>query len=194
MALTSNRPSLHQRARMMKDVLARYAISVGGIGVIIAVVLIFFYLLFVVVPLFEPAELERVASYRLPPTGVGEKTLHLAMEEQAEIGVRFTSSGLAQFFFTKSGAVIREQAIPLPPETTITSFATGAPYSAVVAFGLSNGTAILVRHAYQVSFPNDKRVITPRLDYPLGEGPLIIDTSSRPLRLLAVQSNEEQTS
>ena len=178
----------------MKDVLARYAISVGGVGVILAVVLIFFYLLFVVVPLFKSAQLEEVTSYRLAPAGIGDETLHLAMEEQAEIGVRFTSSGLAQFFFTRSGAVIREQAIPLPPEITITSFTTGAPYSAVVAFGLSNGTAILARHAYQVSFPNDKRVITPRLDYPLGEGPLIIDTSSRPLRLLAVQSDEEQTS
>ncbi len=185
---------IRQRTRIFKDVVARYAITVGGIGVILAVVLIFFYLLFVVVPLFKPAHIEEVASYRLAPPSIGDETLHLAMEEQAEIGVRFTRSGLAQFFFTHSGAVLAEQSIPLPPETTVTSFASGAPHSAVVAFGLSNGTAILVRHVYQVSFPNDKRVITPRLDYPLGEAPLIIDTASRPLRLLTVQSNEEQTS
>ncbi len=202
MAATGTNPSaasltetqLRQQTRILKDVLARYAITVGGISVILAVVLIFFYLLFVVVPLFKPAQLEEVASYRLAPAGIGERTLHLAMEEQAEIAVRFTSSGMAQFFFTESGAVIRKQVIPLPPETTITSFAAGAPHSGVVAFGLSNGTAILVRHVYQISFPNDKRVITPRLDYPLGEGPLIIDTSSRALQLLAVQSDDEQTS
>ncbi len=194
MALTSNSPSLHQRARIMKDVLARYAISVGGIGVILAVVLIFFYLLFVVVPLFKPAKLESVTSYQPAPAGVGDETLHLAMEEQSEIGVRFTSYGTAQFFFTGSGAVIREQAVSLPPDTTITSFAAGAPHTAVVAFGLSNGTAILVRHTYQVSFLDDKRMITPSLDYPLGKNPLIIDTASRPLHLLAVQSDGEQTS
>ncbi len=185
---------LRQRTRILQDIMARYAITVGGIGVILAVVLIFFYLLFVVVPLFKPAQIEEVTSYRLTPPSIGDQTVHLAMEEQAEIGVRFTRSGLAQFFFTHSGAVIKEQSIPLPPETTITSFASGAPDSATVAFGLSNGTAVLVRHIYQVTFPNDKRVITPRLDYPLGEAPLIIDTSSRALRLLAVQSDEEQTS
>ncbi len=185
---------IRQRTRILKDIVARYAITVGGISVIMAVVLIFFYLLFVVIPLFKPAEIEEIASYRLTPPGIGDQTLHLAMEEQAEIGVRFTRSGLAQFFFTRSGAIITKQSIPLPPQTTITSFASGAPHSAIVAFGLSDGSAILVRHAYRVIFPNDKRVITPRLDYPLGETPLVIDSTGRPLRLLAVQSNEEQTS
>ncbi len=185
---------LRQRARILKDVIARYAITLGGISVILAVVLIFFYLLFVVVPLFKPAHIEEVASYRLTPPSIGDQTLHLAMEEQAEIGVRFTRSGLAQFFFTRSGAVITEQSIPLPPETTITSFTSGSPHTAMVALGLSNGSAILVRHVYQVTFPNDKRVITPRLDYPLGETPLVIDDAGRALRLLAVQSDEEQTS
>ncbi len=185
---------LRQRTRIFKDHVTRYAVTFGGIGVIIAVVLIFFYLLFVVIPLFKSAEIEPIASYRLTPAGDQDQTLHLAMEEQAEIGVRFTRSGLAQFFFTHSGAVMTEQAIPLPPDTTITSFSAGAPDSAVVAFGLSNGTAILARHVYQISFPNDKRVITPKLEYPLGEAPLIIDGNSHPLRLLAVQSNEEQTS
>ena len=185
---------LRHRARMLKDRMALYAVTLGGIGVIIAVVLIFFYLLYVVVPLFKPAHIEEVASYHLPPPKIGDQTLYLAMEEQAEIGVRFTHSGQAQFFFTHSEALIDEQTIPLPPETTITSFASGSPSSAIVAFGLSNGTAILVRHTYQTTFPNDKRLITPHLEYPLGEAPLIIDTSSRPLRLLAVQSDEEQTS
>ncbi len=185
---------LRQRTRILKDHLARYAVTIGGIGVIIAVVLIFFYLLSVVLPLFKPAEIEPVASYRLSAAGTDDQTLHLAMEEQAEIGVRFTRSGLAQFFFTQSGAVMTEEALPLPPGVTITSFASGAPESAIVAFGLSNGTAILARHIYQVSFPNDKRVITPKLDYPLGEAPLIIDGKGRPLRLLTVQSDEEQTS
>ncbi len=185
---------LHQRTRILKDHIARHAVTIGGISVIIAVVLIFFYLLFVVLPLFKSADVEPVADYRLTTAGTKDQTLHLAMEEQAEIGVRFTRSGLAQFFFTHSGAVMTEQAIPLPADTTITSFASGAPDSSVVAFGLSNGTAILVKHVYQVSFPNDKRVITPRLEYPLGEAPLIIDGKGRLLRLLAVQNNEEQTS
>jgi len=88
---------LRQRTRILKDHLARHAVTIGGIGVIIAVVLIFFYLLSVVLPLFKSAEFEPVASYRLSAAGTDDQTLHLAMEEQAEIGVRFTRRHHHQF-------------------------------------------------------------------------------------------------
>ena len=42
----------YQKWRLVKDSLARYGVIVGGLGVIVAIVLIFFYLLYVVLPLF----------------------------------------------------------------------------------------------------------------------------------------------
>ena len=90
-----------QQWRLLKDRIARHAVALGGIGVIIAIVLIFFYLLYVVVPLLRPAQAEAVASYSLP--GSEADTLYLAMEEQAEVALRIASDGQATFFSIAAG-------------------------------------------------------------------------------------------
>ena len=58
----------------------RWAIATGGIAVIFAVVLIFFYLLWVVLPLFLPAEIHQAEERDMP--GLRDSaTLLLAVEE-----------------------------------------------------------------------------------------------------------------
>lgn len=178
---------------MTKDVMARHGVAVGGVGVIVAILLIFFYLLYVVVPLFKPASTEKVAVYPAPVAAEGD-TLHLALEEQTEIGARFTSGGHVIFFRTGNGAVEKDVPLPLPPGATVTSVAAGAPNHGMVAFGLSNGQALAVRHVYNVSFPNDQRVITPALEYPLGEAPVTVDAGGQALMRLAVQADSDQAS
>ncbi len=179
------------RHRLLKDGAARWGVSAGGLGVIVAILLIFFYLLYVVLPLLKPASADPVGSYPLP--GGDERTLHLAMEEQAEIAVRFTAGGDAVFFDTASGRVISSHHLPLPEGVAITSFAASEPSTRTVALGLADGRALVVRHHYRVSFPDDKRVITPELRYPLGEAPVVVDPQGRALLGLALQTGEEST-
>ena len=179
-----------RRWRMIKDGMARYGVAIGGLSVILAIVLIFFYLLLVVFPLFEPAEAEAVAEYARP--GGDSPTLYLAMEEQAEIGVRFSADGTVDFFSTESGESMARPALALPVGTAITSFTAGEPALARVAFGLDDGTALMARHVYKVSYPNDVRMIQPGLSYPLGSEPLEIDDEGQPLVKLAMQDGEEE--
>ena len=178
--------------RMIKDVMSRYVFGIGGISVIIAIVLIFFYLLYVVFPLFKPAEAKQVAHYGVPGLSIG-KTLYMAMEEQAEIGVRFTDTAHVIFFNISDGTIISDTSLVIPPNTTITSFASGDPTTAVVAYGLSNGQALVLRHVYDISYPNDLRKIDPRIEYPLGDNPITLDKSGNSLVELAIQSNKENT-
>ena len=188
-----NHPSSirHRARRRLKDKLAKHLIGIGGIAVIIAITLIFGYLLYVVVPLFMPGKIEASANYTLPHEA-NNTTLYLAMEEQAEIGVRFESNGQTSFFNTHDGKIIEQVPLNLPQDVTITSFAAGTPASKIVAFGLSDGTAMLLKHEYEVSYPDDVRKITPHIAYPLGKEPIVVDSTGRPLAKLAVQSGEEQ--
>ncbi|HEB92433.1 MAG TPA: ABC transporter permease subunit [Gammaproteobacteria bacterium] len=179
-----------RRWRMFKDSLARYGVALGGISVILAIVLIFFYLLLVVFPLFESAEAEAVAEYARP--GSDARTLHLAMEEQAEIAVRFSADGAVDFFSTVAGGGIKHLDLAVPATAEITSFAFGDPTQARVAVGFNDGTALVARHVYQVSYPNDVRTITPDVVYPLGSEPLEIDDEGEPLVKLAMQDGEEE--
>lgn len=177
---------------MFKDALARHLVGIGGISVILAIVLIFFYLLYVVLPLFESASIEKDGQYSLPAKG--GQTLYLAMEEQAEIGLQVVSNGRVNFFATTSGKDIRQLQLALPAGSSVSSFAAGEAYQARLAFGLDDGNALIARHVYQVTYPNDVRLITPKLVYPLGEEPLQVDSNGNALVKIAFQDGEDTAS
>jgi len=181
----------HRHMRRLKDLLAKYTIAFGGLGVIAAVALIFIYLLFIVVPLFQSGSIEIEARYQTPAQA-GSQTLLLAMEEQTEIAVRFDNTGKATFFNTKDGSIIETIDVELPPGAEITSFATATPQTRIVAYGLNDGSVVVVRHNYRVSYPNDVRSITPFIDYPMGEEPMVIDELERSLIKLAIQDDEDK--
>jgi len=189
------RPSLagsatnpRNRWRMLKDKLASRGVAVGGISVIIAIVLIFFYLLYVVFPLFIPASSDKVAAYGLPGEG---KTLALDIEEQSSMAVRYTDNAHAVFFDTHKGTVTKD--IPLLGEggqvTTVARALTGSP---LFALGLADGSVVLVKHQFKVSYPNDQRTITPQLEYPFGEEPLEIFEEGGAIKRLAMRDSEDQ--
>ncbi|WP_126456482.1 ABC transporter permease subunit [Sulfuriflexus mobilis] len=190
MSISATSGSTHQRWRDLKDHLLRHLVGIGGVGVIIAILLIFFYLFYVVMPMFASATAAAGGHYALPGEG---QTLHLAMEEQAEIGVRFTTAGKAVFFDTEDGQVIKSIDLPLAADE-LSSFHVVSPALPVVGYGLNDGRLLVARHRYRSSFPNDQRLITPMIEYPLGEQPLLIDDAGQALELVAFQLGEEQHS
>lgn len=197
---TEQKPSLlqqgglsrYQRWRLIKDNLAGKGVVIGGLSVIVAIVLIFFYLLYVVFPLFVAAEAESVSQYNVPAATAGE-TLLLAMEEQNEIAVRFTDQGKAVFFAVATGKIIYQEALTIPEGIEITSFAQGDPTKGVVAYGLSDGRIVIAKHSYKVTYPDDVRLIKPEIEYPLGREPLVIDNQRKALERIAVRVDEDMT-
>jgi len=169
--------------RALKDRLARYFVGAGGISVIVAILLIFFYLLYVVVPMFESAEIAESGRYTAPGSAA---TLVLGLEEQGGVGVRFTDQGHVIFFDASSGEIMLDEKLALPAD--ITSVASNLDR---VVLGFANGHALTVRYVFDLSYPDDIRTITPRLEYPLGEKPLLLDGSEQPLTQVAFQLNEE---
>lgn len=184
--------SRFQRWRLLKDKVAGRAVTIGGLGVIVAIVLIFFYLLYVVFPLFELADSESVAEYDVPARPLG-KTVLLDMEEQNEIAVRYTDQGKVIFFSVATGKIILNESVSIPEGTQIMSFSQGNPTKGVVIYGLSNGSAIVAKHDFKISYPNDVRLITPILEYPLGKDPQIIDPQGHALEKISIRVDEEMT-
>ena len=182
----------HRRRRHFKDAAMRYGMALGGVSVIIVLVLIAVYLFYVVLPMFLPARLEQVASYPAPG-GAQSGALHYAMEEQREIGLRIAADGGAAFFNTADGGLVRQQSLAERAQAAVTAFAAGDPSQRLLALGLEDGRALLATHEYAVSYPDDERVILPRIAWPLGQTPIVIDRAGQPLRMIAAQSDEEQT-
>jgi len=177
------------RKRMLKDKLASYVVGFGGVSVIFAIALIFFYFLYVVIPLFESADQHKQAEYDLPEQ---QSVLALAMEEQTEIGAIFSSKANIRFFKTDTGENVRTQQFAIPDDVTVSSFSLTSFGSSSAAFGLSNGSVIAVKHQYDISYPNDKRLITPIIKFPLGEEHIVVDFQEQALINLAYQDAEEE--
>ena len=161
-----------RKIRYLKDKIASVGIAVGGISVIVAILLIFFYLLYEVQPLFASAQVSEPTTYQL--TNVTEAPpLHLAIEEQSELAVRLNSSGEAVFFKLADGSEVSRFEIELPSEALVTSFALDSEESGVFALGLDSGQVVIARYAYDISFSgsSNARNINPKIEYPFGKNP-----------------------
>jgi len=182
--------AIRRRAwREFKDRAARYGVALGGVSVIFAIVLIFFYLLFVVMPLFGGAEIETEAEYRMSDNTV----VHVALNEYNDVAFSADSSGYIHFFDAHSGKGISSPVLPFHEDAVVSSFSKGDFSTGVMAYGLNDGQALVFKREYKISYPDDKRQITPLITYPLGETLLNLAAQGEALALLSVQSNDEQT-
>ncbi len=178
--------------RLLTDALFRHFMTAGGIGVIVAVSAIFFYLASVVVPLFVAPGIEHETHFALPGAAEQETAL-LSGEEQREIGVRVTAAGGVTFFRFDGGEEIAAAGVAFPPGAVVRSFAKGEPSTYAFGYGLSDGRAVIVKQGYEVTFPDNRRKISPSIGYPLGEEPIVIDERGRPLVRLAMQHSDAGT-
>ncbi|MGE8111420.1 MULTISPECIES: ABC transporter permease subunit [Pseudomonas] len=187
-----NTPELQRKRRMraLKDRLTRWYVLVGGLAVLAAITLIFFYLAYVVLPLFQGAEL--TSKKALEPAWLQQdagKPLMIALEEQNLVGMRVSDKGQAIFFDTKSGNPLSRIDLPLPAGTQVSSISADQPGSPLVVLGLSNGQALVFHHTYKVTYPDNKKTITPGIDYPYGQAPFVLDEQGRALEHVSVNVN-----
>lgn len=181
--------------RQIKDRLMTWFMGLGGISVIIAIVLIFFYLLYVVYPMFIPAHMERASEYTTPALDKGQ-TLHLAIEEQNELGARFTNHGTVTFFNIQTGKPLETKTL-LNTKNKVTSFAHANVAKGFIALGLNNGKALIARHHYNLVYSDEqgeaKRTIIPQLSFPLGRKQILLDEEEHDdLTELALRLDEEK--
>ena len=171
-----NEPALvrHRKKRKFKDQLAKVVVGIGGISVILAITMIFFYLLYEVAPLFRDAEAQAVSSYPVPEAQRGT-VLYRTIEEQGEVAMQLMSNGDVVFFQTQDGSVVSTPRLNIPNGVTVTSFNNASATSRLVMVGLSNGQVLLFQHNYKLTYPDNKRVITPEIAYPYGTEPLVLD-------------------
>lgn len=189
-----NTPELQRKRRLraFKDRLTRWYVLVGGLAVLAAITLIFFYLAYVVVPLFQGAEL--TTKKAMTPTWLTQdagKPLMIALEEQNLVGMRVSDKGQALFFDTKTGAELKRVELPVPAGTQVTSIGADQPGNPLVVLGLSNGQALVFSHSYKVTYPDNKKTITPAIDYPYGQQPFALGEPGRALEHVSLNVNGE---
>jgi len=179
----------YRKQRNLKDILAKFLIGTGGISVIVAITLIFFYLLYEVAPLFKSAEAQLESTYPVPAQELG-KTVYSAIEEQGEKAMRLTDTGHVIFFNTHDGSIHSTVELPLPAGVDVTSVAYADPASRTFATGLSDGSILIMKHSYKITYPEEGRQIDPYLEFPFGKTPMQLDDQGLAIRLAALTLSE----
>lgn len=161
--------SFRRRLRYFNDQFARYAIAAGGIGVIVTILLIFVYLLFEVIPLFQKADVQERGRYQLS-SGLDAGLLHLAVEEQSEVGMRLDDAARVSFFQIADGALIDTVQLPVPDGAAVSGFALASEESGLFALGFSDGSALIAQYDFTTRFNQDgSRDIIPGIEFPFGQ-------------------------
>ena len=186
------RPESFHVWRSRKDRVMRGLIASGGVGVNFAVVLIFFYLMWVVVPLFLPAD-SRLGEAIPMEAWAETEPVYLSVEEQLEIGLRISDSGHAEFFHIDAGDVVEKTLLPFAGMAGLGGAVEPVEHDGHVAIATRTGDVHVVRHEYETSFSGrvDTRLISPVLSYPYGEAALLDPPFSR-VHALAYSDTESE--
>jgi phosphate transport system permease protein len=152
------------RRRRFVDRLTRYLVGLGGVGVIAAIALIFVYLLWVVLPLFTPAAVQR----GIDVAATDHHALLLDVNDNSEVGFEILADGRVRFMDLASGAILASlEAVDGNVESALAAQPANNAYVLRTDSGL-----VFVDAQYPVTFVGDERRIEPRIEYPFERDPL----------------------
>ncbi|QGL59750.1 ABC transporter permease subunit [Pseudomonas coronafaciens pv. oryzae str. 1_6] len=180
-----------RRVRAFKDRLTHWYVAIGGLAVLAAITLIFFYLAYVVAPLFKGASLTTEPALNAGWMQDAGKPLLITIEEQNLIGMRISDKGEVVFFNIKDGTELHRVALPLPAGVSVASIGKDQPGAPLIALGLSNGQVLIFRHSYLTTYPDNQKTITPSIAWPYGEAPLVLDEAGRAVEHVTVSADAD---
>lgn len=140
----------------------------GGLVVIAAVLLILFYLLYVVMPLFLPARMSQ-ASIGSNTTWGKSHTAFLSLEEQQQVAFRIDQEGLAEFI-SLEGLQLLDSTRLAKDNQRVAVVVDDQGNSGLVAVAYDDGRVSLLQHRYSTDFSAGValRKIIPTLEFPYG--------------------------
>ncbi|MCL1143387.1 ABC transporter permease subunit [Shewanella gaetbuli] len=147
--------------RAFKDKAAQIGVTIGGTMVFVALLLIFFYLLYVIKPIFDGADITPATKVALVNTDF--PTLMVGSDEQNEVLFRVAENGTVDFYSSVTNQHIQSINMLLPAGASVTSSAKSIASEQRFALGLSTGQVIVMGIDFGVTYPNNQRVITPKV-------------------------------
>lgn len=178
---TRLRPAARRR---FWDRAARIVVSIGGLGTICAILLIFFYLVYEVLPLFRDAN---IAEGDYFPELVSGSVLLLEVDAEAGVALRIDDQGRASFHDLESGVLLASEPLATASGAMLTEIAEDSADSGLFAAVFADGN-VLVAGWDTVPDPI-VGALSPRLAFPFGLQSYQLP-GNRPVRALAMRTGQ----
>ncbi len=189
------------RSRGIKNSLAKWLITLGGISVLFTLVLIFLYLLYVVKPIFESAEIEQSVNISLEVNS-DNKVLSTGVDELKEVAYQITDSGKIDFYHLKESLKDAPNKFSIGDEALSTSLFSNNDNEQVIkvidSFTANkllltkNGNVLLFQPSFFSDYQNNIREIIAKVNFPLGKNTFVVDESQKSISQLAFAMEEEK--
>jgi len=184
--------------RRLKNSLAKWLITLGGISVLFTLVLIFMYLLYVIKPIFDSAKVESNVSFmtnkRIDNVSASE-TLSAGLDELQEVAYQINKKGTVDFYQLKATAEHAVGNRVLSKELLVESNQLDMIIESGVYLKLlidNQSNIQLITPQFKATYTDDTREIIPSIGYPLGDENLIVDQQNQKIKKLAFAMTEEQ--
>ncbi|HIF9079196.1 TPA: ABC transporter permease subunit [Photobacterium damselae] len=186
------------RLRRIKDSWARVGVTAGGISVLITLVLIFFYLLYVIGPIFSSVTVKPSQQFSLPLQG---QTSALGTDDNNQLAYRFSFEGTVDFVrlfqaektLAEQDRLASQQSHLVTTKSVITNptaFAASLPRDQLFVYGNEQGQAMVVKPDFVTHFADGHKTVVPELLYPAGKQALQLAPVGEPLVKLAISGRE----
>jgi len=152
------------KTRSLTNRAAEWVVGLGGGAVILAIALIFFYLLWVVAPIFVPASID--APTRMALTEQASRLVDVS--ENGDAVFRVAANGHLEFYDAKVGTPLAAFSIDRPISDARRVYPNVDFYSLRDA----SGGLWFAQTQYVVNFNGETRTLTPKLEFPFGTTPL----------------------
>ncbi|SMY38228.1 Phosphate transport system permease protein PstC [Photobacterium malacitanum] len=189
MANASTLLSKQNRFRRAKDKLARVGVTAGGIFVLITLMLIFFYLLYVIVPIFSSVSITPQQQFSLATTN---NTVLLGVDDSNNIAYRFSDDGKVTFVNlptqSQPAEVVKQQTIMANPS----AYGVSLPRDGMVAYGSSAGKVVVVKADFAPTFAATHKQLQPKIEFPFGNKPLAVVPTAKAITQLAISGRDDR--
>lgn len=191
------------RSRGFKNSLAKWLITLGGVSVLFTLVLIFLYLLYVVKPIFESAEIKQSDSIVID-SNTNETTLSTGVDELKELAYKITDSGKIDFYHLKASEAQATNKFSIGDKALSTSLLSSVDlegerltkvidsFSKAKLLLSASGKSVLIEPNFYSQYTNDVREIIAKVNYPLGKSAAVIDEQQASLKKLAFAMDDER--
>lgn len=179
MAETDSRFVYQDARRRRLDRITQHIVVGSGLLVMMALVLIFFYLLYVVAPLFVSPTVTKSA---VSPRAETAPSVAVGISDDGMLGYRIDEQGVGEFIAFAGGQSLPRAALSVTPVVRAVAFGEGRPHYALLS---STGQITLV--APFIPFVGNAQ---PAWRYPFGKAPLPLTADGTPVRHLALALRE----
>lgn len=175
------------RARQLKDSLARYAVTIGGVGILFALALIFFYLVMMVLPIFSGAKIEQSGGQ---PLALASEPYAISVDNYGKHAFVATQDGQV-YFLDLVGGANESKSVEATPQLQYrlpnqpTSFYQMPASSGWLAYADALGQVIALKPEFSVDFSSQGKSVAAKIRH-YGSEPILLEPNRKAITQLAV--------